>query len=324
MNLLYSIPNKEQFLKWKVSVLSIFQNSKIVNIKFLIIIDNNSIAKQIYKFFNEFKLPYKIDIFNIIKNNSVVNKKSVPKHFYKNGMIWWILAPYIFCEDGFIILDNDTIFYTNLVELENIANKFYNTNNFFKGKHISDHYWVKINTERNECFGQYNDYKSNFVSTSVGIVNAKEIRKNYNWESFSNLTKSYFEKVYLTTKKWYCDESFVNIIYKDKIDSSLPFSYNFTYQHPLDQFADLFNHKINPNGFIFHFYNSAPNRAKGISINNLLFTNDKKFNKLINKIEVIMMERDKLYYSDSFNNYKKIIIDARHLLKSSNLNNILI
>lgn len=317
MNLLFSIPNQNQLEKWKISILSLFLFSRVKEIKLFFIISDPAIEKSIVKIIKNFNLNYSFTIFNLKSKNKLRKDKLILEHFYENGMISWLLSPYVFDEDNIIICDNDLVYFTDLTIIEKSFKKFQKSDKFLKGRRITnDHYFVKKNSDRFFRDGYYDEIRNNLISTGFAFVNLNNIRNNFSLQSFNFILDTWFKNAKSVVTKWYSDEAVVNTLFNKKIDSTLGLNFNLTFQYSPERIGKLITDEFMRNGFIYHYFVKTEWRDAGINADSLLLSSANDYELAMIKVKDNFKRRDLNNYKSAFNKFKIITDFSRSLSKS--------
>lgn len=312
-SIVYTIPDDFQFLKWKISILSLAKFNKVKNIRIYVIVENSEIEEKVKKIFSIFKLKFKLKTFNIGSIFNMNDGNLILDFFLDNGMIRWLLSPYIFDGggDSFIISDNDTVYFTDMIDLSRKVSEFNDSKYIFSGRKIGSHHWVSKNSEHFYRNGYYEEIKGNLMSTSVSIFNIKKFKEIFTSKAFNYLSDSWFKNVKTTTSKWYSDEAFVNTLFNKWVDTSFPPNYNLTFQ--------IFPNHLNKNNFIFHYFFIFEYRNIGLNSNSILLSEEEVYNELLTKIKNILKTNYPQRYAEFFEFFKSVTDFSRKLKSVSSL-----
>lgn len=197
INEFYSLDNEQQYKFWTISVFSLWNNlskinQKSSNLKVIVNVNSESFKDRIYNFLliNDIKLNIKVNNVKDLQQNLNNLEKFNFQILISSPTMWNYF--YLWEESGHcILIDNDTIFYTDLI---NLINKMKNSDN-----HLSSVYtgvWMPGHSKIPENSREYlflknnvsnftdkiEEYGDSHIAGSFIIVNIKEFKLRWNNE----------------------------------------------------------------------------------------------------------------------------------------------
>lgn len=168
LTVVYGFDNEDQISQFKLSLKSILI-SKNGNYKILVLVSDEFLKEKVQLIFNELKTSSFSEV-QIINELSVANRE---------GMFYWLLAPYLVDTEYILQLDNDIIVSSDFDKLIESVEDKKNQSIFGVRINFSETNWAVQTIKQAYGFNVNEETLSKWINAGVVLVNNEKYRKHF-------------------------------------------------------------------------------------------------------------------------------------------------